>query len=238
MKYENAKDILPSHLLEELQQYAAGRLLYVPAIEERRGWGENSGLREKLKKRNIMIRNKYAHGLTITELADEYYLSLDSIKKIIYSVHKNEDMTYRNTIRSAVAYADAGMFEEWIESYTIFNKNNECISIIEHQPSLFGVVKLPLRLIHTANSYDIKIEKTWDKCGILTKELPPLIVRYQQGRMQCIAEQKNFFLGLKNSGRNAYPTIIMIPEKADNQKFRELFGNVLFYLETKDLETI
>ena len=69
-------------------------------------------------------------------------------------------------------------------------------------------------------------------------ELPPLIVRYQQGRMQCIAEQKNFFLGLKQSGRNAYPAIILIPDKADNQKFRELFGNVLFYLEINDLDTM
>lgn len=39
MKYENAKDVLPKELLEELKKYAAGKLLYVPLGDKKRNWG-------------------------------------------------------------------------------------------------------------------------------------------------------------------------------------------------------
>lgn len=39
MKYENAKDILPEKLFEEVQKYASGRLLYFPIAGARRQWG-------------------------------------------------------------------------------------------------------------------------------------------------------------------------------------------------------
>lgn len=72
MKYENARDILPEVLLIEIQKHAAGKLLYIPSGDDKRAWGEASGYREQLLKRNRMIRNKYAHGITVSELADEY----------------------------------------------------------------------------------------------------------------------------------------------------------------------
>lgn len=81
MKYENGSDILPEELLREVQKYASGKLIYIPAGEEKKAWGAASGYREQLQRRNRMIRNKYAHGRTVSELADEYFLSLDSIKK-------------------------------------------------------------------------------------------------------------------------------------------------------------
>ncbi|RED39829.1 CD3324 family protein [Paenibacillus sp. VMFN-D1] len=81
MKYENAGEVLPEELLKEIQKYAAGKLLYIPKGEEKKDWGETSGYRDRLQRRNVMIRNKYANGMTVSELADEYFLSLDSIKK-------------------------------------------------------------------------------------------------------------------------------------------------------------
>ena len=100
MKYENASDVIPEKLLKEIQKYAAGKLLYIPTGEEKKAWGEMSGYRDQLQRRNIMIRNKYANGMTVSELADEYYLSLDSIKKIIYSKKDERHLTYTPTIRS------------------------------------------------------------------------------------------------------------------------------------------
>jgi hypothetical protein len=35
MKYENANDILPEELLKEIQKYAGGKLLYIPAGVEK-----------------------------------------------------------------------------------------------------------------------------------------------------------------------------------------------------------
>nr|WP_297769437.1 CD3324 family protein [uncultured Butyrivibrio sp.] len=55
MKYENAKDILPASLLREVQKYAEGKAIYIPKRERSKGWGEASGYREKLNKRNALI---------------------------------------------------------------------------------------------------------------------------------------------------------------------------------------
>ncbi|WP_432409694.1 hypothetical protein [Wukongibacter sp. M2B1] len=51
----------------------------------RRKWGEKSGAREELVKRNNKIRREFKEGKTIEELADQFYLSINSIKKIVYS---------------------------------------------------------------------------------------------------------------------------------------------------------
>lgn len=50
MKYKNAQDILPDHLLRELQQYVSGETLYVPNVREKKPWGESSGARAFLQK--------------------------------------------------------------------------------------------------------------------------------------------------------------------------------------------
>lgn len=83
MKYKNAQDILPDHLLKELQQYVSGETLYVPNRQERKSWGESSGAREYYKKRNEEIRRKYRDGASVEHLAEEYHLSLESIRKIV-----------------------------------------------------------------------------------------------------------------------------------------------------------
>lgn len=84
MKYKNAQDILPDHLLKELQQYISGETLYIPNIQEKKPWGESSGARAYYKKRNEEIRARYQAGSSPEELAGEYHLSTDSIRKIIY----------------------------------------------------------------------------------------------------------------------------------------------------------
>ena len=84
MKYENAKDILPASLLREVQKYAEGKAIYIPKRERSKGWGEASGYREKLNKRNALICSRYGAGAGIMELAEEFFLSPESIKKIVY----------------------------------------------------------------------------------------------------------------------------------------------------------
>ena len=84
MKYKNAQDILPDKLLKELQKYVSGQTLYVPNVKTKKQWGEKSGARAFYKKRNEEIRQKHKNGSSIESLADEYHLSFDSIRKIIY----------------------------------------------------------------------------------------------------------------------------------------------------------
>lgn len=84
MKYRNASDILPDELLQEVQKYASGETLYIPSSIERKKWGHDSGARIFYKQRNEEIRNKYFHKARIEELAEEYCLSTETIRKIVY----------------------------------------------------------------------------------------------------------------------------------------------------------
>lgn len=84
MKYKNAQDILPDSLLKELQQYISGETLYIPKKQEKKSWGEASGARQYYKNRNEEIRLRYKGGSSIDELASEFNLSPDSIRKILY----------------------------------------------------------------------------------------------------------------------------------------------------------
>ncbi|GGG68799.1 CD3324 family protein [Paenibacillus radicis (ex Gao et al. 2016)] len=85
MKYVNADMILPEPLLKEIQKYIHGAAIYVPRPEgEKTGWGVKSGSRQYIQQRNQSIRRTFTEGATIDQLADQYFLSCDSIKKIVY----------------------------------------------------------------------------------------------------------------------------------------------------------
>lgn len=84
MKYKNASDIFPDRLLREIQQYVSGEPIYIPSGKERKKWGEGSGARMFYQERNEEIRLKYFNKASIEVLADEYNLSTDTIRKIVF----------------------------------------------------------------------------------------------------------------------------------------------------------
>ena len=84
LKYRNASEILPDELLKELQKYAPGEILYIPNDEKRKEWGQDTGARKFFKERNEEIRQKYFHKASIQSLAEEYNLSYETIRKIVY----------------------------------------------------------------------------------------------------------------------------------------------------------
>lgn len=84
MKYENAQNILPNDIIKELQQYVDGIYLYIPKKDNnRKSWGEESGFKQELTKRNREIYNKFLKGTSVKELAICYYLTESSIRRII-----------------------------------------------------------------------------------------------------------------------------------------------------------
>jgi len=85
MKYRNASEILPDELLKELQKYAPGELLYVPSDKCRKKWGADTGARHYYEERNEEIRHKYfRQKASIDALCDEYCLSYETVRKILY----------------------------------------------------------------------------------------------------------------------------------------------------------
>lgn len=92
MQYKNAKEVLPPSLLEEMQKYIQGDLIYIPkAKKERAAWGEVSGSRALIKKRNEEIFRLYNDGESFEELEQRFHLSIDSIRKIIYKMRNMHD---------------------------------------------------------------------------------------------------------------------------------------------------
>lgn len=86
MKYVNAESIFPVELLNEIQKYVNGEMVYVPISKEsRKKWGENSGSKIYLNDRNHEIRQLFLDGIKIDQLSVRFFLSRDSIKKIVYS---------------------------------------------------------------------------------------------------------------------------------------------------------
>ncbi|HZK33820.1 MAG TPA: CD3324 family protein [Bacillota bacterium] len=90
MGYKNGKNVLPDKLLEELQNYIQGELIYIPKKSNARaGWGENNGARKHIWMRNKEIYELHTRGLKVQELVKRYHLSEDSIRKIISNMQRD-----------------------------------------------------------------------------------------------------------------------------------------------------
>lgn len=86
MKYVKAANILPEQLIREIQKYVQGETIYIPKPEHAyHKWGTQSGGRKQLEDRNKAIKHAFKNGTSIHQLAEEYFLSVETIKKIVYS---------------------------------------------------------------------------------------------------------------------------------------------------------
>lgn len=84
MRYEKAQNILPEDMIELIQEYMDGGYLYIPRKDKnKKSWGDNTGVKDELKIRNMEIYNKYNAGKSIKELSEIYYLTETSIRRII-----------------------------------------------------------------------------------------------------------------------------------------------------------
>ncbi|KEI86180.1 hypothetical protein FDF15_01815 [Clostridium botulinum] len=84
MKYEKAQNILPDGIIEMIQNYIDGGYIYIPKKNEnKKSWGENTETKRYLKIRDKEIFNKYSSGASVKILAEEYFLTEGSIRRII-----------------------------------------------------------------------------------------------------------------------------------------------------------
>lgn len=85
MGYKNAAELLPPELLKDLQEYFSGGIIYVPKTSKKAGWGELSGSRRDIDNRNRSIRLLFKSGKKVNELSEQFFLSEETIKKIVYT---------------------------------------------------------------------------------------------------------------------------------------------------------
>lgn len=211
MKYENAKDILPASLLEEVQKYAEGKVIYIPKCTKTRGWGEASGYREKLNKRNSLICNRYSSGRSILEIAEEFFLSPETVKKIVYG-NKVNLPEFSASITSADHYAKSGLGEEWVRTY-LTTLGKDMPDSTEYFMS--ELARIPLRLISDSI-------KSYENMEINERGFHdvPLIVKYENSRFS-VDYQQEYLRFLLNAKMNSHYAFVF----ARNEEYNHFQNN-------------
>ncbi len=89
MVYKNARGVLPDTLIEEIQKYVDGESIYIPAkTEEKAEWGHRNGTKARYLARNAEIRALFERNVSVSEISDRYFLSSDTVRKIIRAATK------------------------------------------------------------------------------------------------------------------------------------------------------
>ncbi|MFR5321781.1 MAG: CD3324 family protein [Mediterraneibacter gnavus] len=85
MKYIKANSILPISLIEELQNYIQGGYIYIPSRNEnKKGWGELSGYKREIEKRNKKSEWIINTGKALKNYQKAISYPFIQLKKIIY----------------------------------------------------------------------------------------------------------------------------------------------------------
>ena len=84
MSYIRADEILPNELLEAIQQYVDGQIIYIPK-KEKQEWGSGSSAKEFFRERNERIFQAWQKGISEDELSRRFSLSRKSIQRILRS---------------------------------------------------------------------------------------------------------------------------------------------------------
>ena len=237
MNYENAADILPEDLLKRVQKFASGKLIYVPETTSKRSWGETSGYKRYLEERNQEIKEKFISGFTIENLADEYNLSVESIKKIVYTKSENKEPTYKCSLSSAKEFAEANKLEEWVHLFLLSDGHNKTLSagLKLFDRYYLGPLTMPLSLFSRCCGpeenikYQVNAEWFEKRVQSLKKilqsndDMPPLIVHYFDHDFE-ICDGNHRLEALTQLGVKEYPVIVWITEKDEYEEFVESYG--------------
>lgn len=198
MKYRNAKDIFPEKLLKQIQKYVSGETIYIPAGAEKKDWGATSGYQQFIRDRNTAIRDAFQHGKTIEALMDEYSLSYDSVKKIVYSKKGVNLLKYSATVESAIEYGKQKKTDAWVHLF--LNEEGRNIPFSDGlklcDRFFFSPAEFPVNFFKRCSGPEedmkYRVDKGWWKHKIseLTKvvqsgiEMPPIIVHYVDGEFE------------------------------------------------------
>lgn len=82
MSYIKAENVLPRELIETIQQYVDGKLIYIPC-KEKQEWGSTTSAKAFFRERNERIYEAYKSGRGLQELAYSFSLSEKSIQRIL-----------------------------------------------------------------------------------------------------------------------------------------------------------
>lgn len=92
MSYIRAEEVLPDEVLAMVQKYVDGQMLYIPRkSDHKKIWGACTGTKKTLELRNACMYARYQEGVSVKELADEYFLTEKSVQRIIRNFKPSEE---------------------------------------------------------------------------------------------------------------------------------------------------
>ena len=237
MSYRNARDIFPENLLKQIQKYVAGETIYIPAGVEKKDWGETSGYQQYIRERNAAIRAEFRDGKTIEALADEYSLSYDTIKRIVYSKKEVTMLKYSATLSSAMEYGREEKMDAWIHLY--LNEEGRNIPFSDglklFDRYFISPAQFPISLFHRCagpeEDMKYKIDKDWWAIKVARLEeaikndpdMPPLIVHYVDGEFE-LNDGNHRHKAYENLGIETAWVIIWITEEEELKDFMSKYG--------------
>ena len=89
MGYKKAANILPEELVKQFQEYIDGETIYSPRLSDnKKEWGSQTSTKQELQERNRNIYQDHLAGMRAEQLAEKYFLSPNSIQRIIGQMKK------------------------------------------------------------------------------------------------------------------------------------------------------
>ncbi len=246
MKYRNARNIFPENLLKQIQRYVSGETIYIPAGDEKKAWGETSGYKQYIHERNGNIRDGFSNGKSMYELMEEYSLSYDSIKRIVYNKKEVTMLKYNSTLSSAKAYAEAGKLDSWIHLY--LNENGRNVPFSDGLKLVaryyLSPIIMPLKFFTRCTGPEpemkYQIDKNWFEYHVSELEkaiqdnpdMPPLIVHYVEGEFE-LNDGNHRYKAYENLGIDKVWVIVWITEQAEYDDFMSKYSEY-----TKDVVAV
>jgi len=201
--------------------------------------GRGSGYRQFLIRRNQFIVNKFLHGIKICELSKEFHLSEETIKKIVYARKDTNKLDYRPTSWSASEYAEAGMLEEWIHTYLLFDRRNKVFSdgLRLQYRYYYGPVVMPLSLFQRSSGPEVNMKwrvhptvfenkvAQWMNRIRNKEDTPPLIIQFENGKFEINCDNP-LFEASKRLQVSKHAIIFWMTERFDHDEFQVIYANV------------
>ena len=237
MKYRNAQDIFPEPLLRQIQKYVSGETVYIPAGSVKKAWGESSGYQQFIRERNADMRAAFSQGKTIGELMEQYALSYDSVKRIVYSRKEAPMLKYSATLSSAKAYGEAEKMDAWIHLY--LNEEGRNIPFSDglklFDRYYFSPALMPRHLFRRCAGPEpdmkYRIDPDWfarhveklEQAIRQDADMPPLIVHYVEGEFE-LNDGNHRNKAYENLGVENVWVIVWITEEKEYQDFLARYG--------------
>ena len=206
MNYRNAQDIFPENLLKQIQRYVSGETIYIPAKNEKKAWGESSGYRAYLAKRNQKEYVMLNYNKTLSSALS--YAKENKIDEWIHAyLHDAE--------KSNIPFSDGlKLFERYY----------------------IGPIKMPTDLFERNTGPEegmkYKIDKDWWPIHVAALEdsikkdpdMPPLIAHYVEHGFE-MNDGNTRLQAYKNLGIQEVNIIIWITEQEEYEEFMSRYGN-------------